>query len=347
MKKLCTMLLLAGTSLMVFTGCDNGISSADPATYYEGLSGSELVAQKDSAEVSVFSSDEAERANASQTIDDSYYAFTRYSMIAGNGFANALESIFSVTTKSLSTGFALHIRDETSTPERWSSDVYDTGSFTIHSFDLTAGADIRQLFAFADQSSHLAAAIATFAAAKKSGMEDSVATAKDTLQKAADTYAGTLLDSLSGKFSLSWDLEADLSGPSSASDPSKLVYQTEMNGSFSYDGTSLSLDDALNLRFAAIGLNEEGDLDKFNQVSVSCSSFAIGKEELKKLIVIFILDSNDALDDVAGDIKVTPAALLLNSLDTNATVSASSLINDTVYWTKIDVAELRNMISSI
>ena len=73
MKKLCTMLLLAGTSLVVFTGCENGSSSADPATYYEGLSSSELVVQKDSAEVSVFSPDEAERANASQMMDNSYY----------------------------------------------------------------------------------------------------------------------------------------------------------------------------------------------------------------------------------------------------------------------------------
>ncbi len=54
---------------------------------------------------------------------------------------------------------------------------------------------------------------------------------------------------LSGKLSQSWDLVADLSGPSSAPDSSKLAYQTEMNGSFSYDGTSLSLDDSLNLRF--------------------------------------------------------------------------------------------------
>lgn len=95
-------------------------------------------------------------------------------MIAGNGFANALESIFGTSVKSISGGFALHVRDETFTPEGWSSDVYDTGSFTIHAFDLTAGADIRQLFAFADQSSHLSDAIAAF----------------------ADTYADTLLDSL-------------------------------------------------------------------------------------------------------------------------------------------------------
>ena len=148
---------------------------------------------------------------------------------------------------------------------------------------------------------------------------------------------------LSGKLSQSWDLVADLFGPSSAPDSSKLAYQTEMNGSFSYDGTSLSLDDSLNLRFAAIGLNEKGDLDAFNQASVSCSSFAIGKEDLKKLIVIYILDPNDALDDVADGIQVAPAALLPNSLDTKAT--ASSLINDTVYWTKIDVAELRNSLS--
>ena len=89
-------------------------------------------------------------------------------MIAGNGFANALESIFGTSVKSISGGFALHVRDETFTPEGWSSDVYDTGSFTIHAFDLTAGADIRQLFAFADQSSHLSDAIAAFAAAPKS-----------------------------------------------------------------------------------------------------------------------------------------------------------------------------------
>lgn len=101
-------------------------------------------------------------------------------MIAGNGFANALESIFGTSVKSISGGFALHVRDETFTPEGWSSDVYDTGSFTIHAFDLTAGADIRQLFAFADQSSHLSDAIAAFAAAPK----------------ATDTYADTLLDSL-------------------------------------------------------------------------------------------------------------------------------------------------------
>lgn len=51
-------------------------------------------------------------------------------------------------------------------------------------------------------------------------------------------------------------------------------------------------------------------------------------------------------DADADGTRVTPAALLLEGLDAQAGVTASGLINDTVYRTNIGVSELRNKISS-